>query len=82
MDSIFKDREVEINPTVLIRENNKSKNDFTFYRKQLFGVYYRVTPKTSKEIFFIQGLAKNSVLFTPDVGDGLILAPSCLKHVQ
>ena len=58
------------------------KNDFTFYRKQLFGVYYRVTPKTSKEIFFIQGLAKNSVLFTPDVGDGLIVAPSCLKHVQ
>ena len=82
MDSIFKDREVEINPTILIREDNKSKNDFTFYRKQLFGVYYRVTPKTSKEIFFIQGLAKNSVLFTPDVGDGLILAPSCLKHVQ
>jgi len=82
MDSIFKDREVEINPTVLIREDDKGKNDFTFYRKQLFGVYYRVTPKTPKEIFFIRGLTKNSVLFTPDAGDGLIVAPSCFKHLQ
>ena len=82
MESIFKDREVEINPTVLIREDDKSKNDFTFYRKQLFGVYYRVTPKTPKEIFFIQRLTKNSVLFTPDAGDGLIVAPSCFKHLK
>ena len=77
---LFKQREVETNPTVLIREDYPHKNDFAFTKRILVGVFFRVIPNTAKEVFFIQGLAKNITVFTPDSGNGLILSPPCLKE--
>ena len=73
MKPLFKDREIEVNPTVLIREDHPSKNDFSFFR---------VTPSTAREVFFIQGLGKNYVVFTPENGNGLVISPSCLKGME
>jgi hypothetical protein len=46
------------------------------------GVFFRVIPQTAREIFFIQNLAKNYVVFVPESGDGLVLSPSCLKGMR
>jgi len=82
MKPLFKDREIEVNPTVLIREDHPSKNDFSFQHKTLVGVLFRVTPSTAREVFFIQGLGKNYVVFTPENGNGLVISPSCLKGME
>tara|TARA_B100000287_G_scaffold145125_1_gene136962 strand:+ start:236 stop:487 length:252 start_codon:yes stop_codon:yes gene_type:complete len=82
MEPLFKNREIEVNPTVLIREDHPSKNDFSFKHKILVGMFFRVIPLTAREVFFIQGLAKNYVVFTPENGDGLIISPSCLKGMK
>ena len=79
MTRLFKNRSVEVNPTVLIREDHPARNEFSFSKKKLVGVFFRVIPQTAKEVFFIHGLPKNSVVYTPDEGDGLIISPSCLK---
>tara|TARA_R100000808_G_C2130223_1_gene139570 strand:+ start:433 stop:681 length:249 start_codon:yes stop_codon:yes gene_type:complete len=77
---LFEQRAVETNPTVLIREDYPHKNDFAFTKKKLVGVFFRVIPETAREVFFLQGLAKNYTLFTPETGNGLIISPSCLKE--
>tara|TARA_R100000664_G_C2759158_1_gene148670 strand:- start:3821 stop:4072 length:252 start_codon:yes stop_codon:yes gene_type:complete len=82
MEPLFKNREIEVNPTVLIREDHPSKNDFSFKHKILVGMFFRVIPSTAREVFFIQGLVKNYVVFTPENGDGLIISPSCLKGMK
>tara|TARA_R100000657_G_C4568938_1_gene35276 strand:+ start:131 stop:409 length:279 start_codon:yes stop_codon:yes gene_type:complete len=82
MNRLFKNKTVEVNPTVLVRQDHPSKNEFTFSKKKLVGVFFRVAPSTAKEVLFIQGLPKNSVVYTPDEGDGLIISPSCLKGME
>ena len=82
MAPLFEKREVEVNPTVLIRKDHPTKNDFSFSHRGLVGVFFRVIPQTAREVFFIQGLAKNYIVFTPESGDGLILSPSCLKGMS
>lgn len=79
MNNLFKNREVEVNPVVLIREDNPVKNEFSFSKRKMVGVFFRVVPQGAKEIFFIQNLPKNIVVFTPESGDGLIIAPACLR---
>ena len=79
MKPLFEKKEVEVNPTVLIREDHPIKNDFSFAHRKLVGVFFRVIPRTAREIFFVQGLPKNYGVFTPESGDGLIISPSCLK---
>jgi len=82
MKTLFKERRVETNPTVLVKKDHPLKNDFFFIRKKLVGTFFRVIPRTGKEVFFIQGLIKNSNVFTPETGNGLIISPSCLKGIQ
>ncbi len=82
MEPLFKDREIEVNHTVLSREDHPSKNDCAFQHKTLEGMFFRVIPSTAREVFFIQGLAKNYIVFTPENGNGLIISPSCLKGMK
>jgi len=79
MTTLFKNRRVEVNPVVLVRKDNPVKNEFSFAKKKLVGVFFRVVPQGAREIFFVQSLPKNAVVFTPESGDGLIISPSCLK---
>jgi len=82
MEPLFKKKIVEVNPTVLIREDHQTKNDFSFAHRKLVGTFFRVIPQSAHEIFFIQGLPKNYIVFTPESGDGLIISPSCLKGMR
>lgn len=82
MELLFKNKTLEVNPTVLIRKDHPEKNDFSFLHRKLVGVFFRVIPQTAREIFFIQNLAKNYVVFVPESGDGLVLSPSCLKGMH
>jgi len=79
MTTLFKNRRVEVNPVVLVRKDNPVKNEFSFAKKKLVGVFFRVVPQGAREIFFAQSLPKNTMVFTPENGDGLIISPSCLK---
>ena len=69
--SLFKNRELVHNPKVLIREDDE--NDFSFSVKQLEGAFYRVVPKTGREVLFLQSLKKNVFVYAPAEGDGLII---------
>lgn len=82
MELLFEKKVVEVNPTILIREDHPTKNDFSFAHRKLVGVFFRVIPQTAREVFFLQGLPKNYVVFTPESGDGLIISPSCLKGMK
>ena len=82
MGALFEKRTVEVNPTVLIREDHPTKNDFSFSRRKLVGIFFRVTPHSAREVFLLQGLPKNYIVFTPESGDGLIISPSCLKGMR
>lgn len=81
MTQLFPNRAIETNPKVLIRKDNSSSNDFAFVRKTLVGTFFRVVPSTAKEVWFIQALPKNHLVFTPEQGNGLIISPSCLKNM-
>jgi len=81
MKKLFAKRAVEVNPKVLIRKDEPTKNDFGFIRKTLVGTFFRVVPSTAKEVLFIQALPKNYLVFTPEHGNGLIISPSCLKNM-
>ena len=82
METLFERKTVEVNPTVLIREDHRTKNDFSFSHRKLVGTFFRVIPQSAREIFFVQSLPKNYVVFTPENGDGLIISPSCLKGMH
>tara|TARA_R100001163_G_C5066882_1_gene205559 strand:- start:4068 stop:4295 length:228 start_codon:yes stop_codon:yes gene_type:complete len=69
--SLFKNRELVHNPKVLIRKDDE--NDFSFSVKQLEGAFYRVVPKTGREVLFLQSLKKNVFVYSPAEGDGLII---------
>jgi len=71
--TLFRDKELIHDPKVLIRIQDKGKNDFSFSVKQLEGAFYRVIPSNVKEIAFIQGLKKNVFVYVPVEGDGLII---------
>jgi len=71
--SLFKNKELVHNPKVLIRDNENQKDDFSFSVKQLEGAFYRVVPKTGKEVMFLQSLKKNVFVYTPAEGNGLII---------
>ena len=51
---------------VLVRTDNPVKNEFSFAKKKLVGVFFRVVPQEAREIFFVQSLPKNTMVFTPD----------------
>ena len=71
--NLFKNKELVHNPKVIIRTDNKLKDDFSFSIKQLDGAFYKVIPATAKEVFFLQALPKNIFIYAPAEGDGLII---------
>ena len=68
MTKLFKNRDIEVNPVVLVRTDNPVKNEFSFAKKKLVGVFFRVVPQEAREIFFVQSLPKNTMVFTPENG--------------
>jgi hypothetical protein len=71
--TLFKNKELVHDPKVLIRQENSTKDDFSFVVRQLEGGFYRVIPSNAKEVSFLQGLKKNVFIYSPAEGDGLIV---------
>ena len=71
--TLFKDKELIHDPKVIIRKDDPLKDDFYFSVKQLEGPFYKVSPTTAKEVFFLQALPKNVFVYVPAEGDGLII---------
>jgi hypothetical protein len=67
---LFSNKELVHNPKVIIR---KDEEEVSFDIKQLDGAFYRVIPRTAKEVLFLQHLKKNVFVYTPAEGDGLII---------
>ena len=70
---MFQERSRVNNPTVMIRYDLPNK-DYQFKPEKRVGSFYRVIPRTAKEIFYIQMLVKNIDVMIPSEGDGLILS--------
>jgi len=61
-----------INPSVLIREDI-SNVDFIFHSEVIEGEFYLVKASNAKEIRYLQLLNKNTSVFVPSEGEGLLV---------
>tara|TARA_R100001079_G_scaffold75487_1_gene40442 strand:- start:4221 stop:4457 length:237 start_codon:yes stop_codon:yes gene_type:complete len=78
MNDLFQNREVELNPKVLVRKDSSTKNDFTFVVQERVGRFYRVVPNTTRDVLYLKSLNKGYDYFTPADGDGLIISAHVL----
>jgi len=74
MNEMFQNRVKEEEPTAMIRVQLPDINDFKFKKVALVGRFYRVVPKTGKEVAFLRCLQKNMDLFVPQSGNGLLVS--------
>ena len=68
---IFKLRTLEANPQVIIRKDMVMGSKFVEH--QLKGKYYRVLPRSEKEIYAIAMMTHREDKWAPAKGDGVIL---------
>ena len=78
MNDLFQNREVELNPKVLVRKDSSTKNDVTFVVQERVGRFYRVVPNTTRDVLYLKSLNKGYDYFTPADGDGLIISAHVL----
>ena len=55
--------------------------DFKFKKVELVGSFYRVIPKTGKEVGFLRCLQKNMDLFVPESGNGLLVSSKLIDEL-
>lgn len=79
---MFKNKQIAINPSTLVRENGAIHDDFTFKVVTLEGEYYRVFPHTAREVFYLQGLTKGHDIHVPESGNGIIVNKAVLDSVE
>ncbi len=78
MNDLFENRVVEHNPKVLVRKDSSTKNEFSFVVQERVGRFYRVVPKTTRDVFYLKSLNKGYDYFTPAYGDGIIISAHVL----
>lgn len=78
MNNLFENRVVEQNPKVLVRKDSSTKNEFSFVVQERVGKFFRVVPKTTRDVFFLKSLEKGYDYFTPAYGDGIIISAHVL----
>ena len=76
---MFPEKETVIDPRVIIRRTI-STHEFTFVSEIREGVFYRVIPSSSREVYYIQMLLKNVDVSVPEEGDGLILSSKAINN--
>lgn len=68
---MFEDREPVMSPTFVRRI--EEKNETKFETSVAAGLWYRVIPKTAKEIFYLQTLTKYVHILAPASGHGVLV---------
>jgi len=68
---MFPSRVPEMDPIFLRRVDDGS--DFHYVSQKASGLWYRVTPNTAREVFYIQSLPRGIRLLVPADGDGLLV---------
>ena len=76
---MFPEKEKVVNPRVVVRCAT-STHEFTFVAEKRVGVFYRVIPSSSREVYYIQMLLKNVDVLVPEEGDGLILSSKAINN--
>jgi hypothetical protein len=73
---MFADRTPVMSPEFILRIDTGGEPSFGTSKAD--GLWYRVFPKTMKEIVYIQSLPKNIKLLTPAKGDGVLVRADSL----
>ena len=79
---MFKNKQIAINPSTLVRKNGLLHDDFTFKVVILEGEHYRVFPETAREVFYLQGLTKGIDIHVPESGNGIIVNKAAIDSVK
>ena len=61
------------NPEVIKKRKMLTVDDYAFDTHTLKGSYYRVTPTSAREVFFLASLRKYEEKWAPAKGDGIIV---------
>ena len=81
MNVLFQTKIKEKKPVAMVRVQLPDINDFKFKRVELVGSFYRVVPKTGKEVGFLRCLQKNMDLFVPESGNGLLVSAKLIDQL-
>ena len=81
MSELFPNRVDEAKPVAIIKVDLPDINDFKFTRVELVGAFYRVIPKTGKEVYFLRSLQKNMDLFVPESGNRLLVSSKIIDQL-
>lgn len=68
---MFDDREPIMSPEFILRTDEK--NEIQINISKASGLWYRVIPKTAKEIFYLQTLTKYVHILAPATGHGVLV---------
>jgi len=82
MDELFPTKVKEEQPTAMVRVQLPNSDDFKFKKMALVGHFYRVLPKTGKEVGFLRCLQKNMDLFVPESGNGLLVSARLIDQLR
>lgn len=66
----------------MVRMQLSNSDDFKFKKMVLVGHFYRVIPKTGKEVGFLRCLQKNMDLFVPESGNGLLVSARLIDQLR
>ena len=81
MNELFPNKVKETKPVGVIKVDLPDINDFKFTKVELVGSFYRVGPKTGKEVDFLRCLQKNMDLFVPESGNGLLVSAKIIDQL-
>jgi len=66
----------------MVRVQLPDIDDFTFKRVPLVGHFYRVIPKTGKEVAFLRCSQKDLEFFVPETGNGLLVSARLIDQFR
>ena len=70
------------NPEVIRKQKMLTVEDYTFDPQPLKGEFYRVTPTSAREVFFLAGLRKYEEKWAPAKGDGIIVRADIIDQFK
>jgi|TARA_R100001530_G_scaffold115037_1_gene81981 hypothetical protein len=82
MSKLFQNKVKEEQPVAMVRVQLPDIDDFTFKRVPLVGHFYRVIPKTGKEVAFLRCSQKDLEFFVPETGNGLLVSARLIDQFR
>ena len=81
MSELFPNKVRAVKPTAMVKVPLPDIDDFKFKKVELVGSFYRVVPKTGKEVWFLRCLQKNMDLFVHESGNGLLVSSKLIDEL-